>query len=362
MVEQMNPFKQMIEALKAFTYTDTFYKLRKQSVGSRFVVALLTSVIACLFTFIVGGFKTANSRVWSEIIGAMPEFTYVNGEMVFENKYDQPVMNVSSVYTVVDTDVDTWAFPQYDSSVKGTDITNKVASIVTNPEVEDIVFISRHNLIMLRGIGTRVTYQESKWSELFGVLNIQSLSKSQIKSGYKGTIMKGALILCLFMIPYRFGQLFFLALLLTLIALIINGIHKSNEDFPTLYWITFYIQSSLMMIIALLRVFVTVRSSVATIVCVLYYIVTMNNVLKNGPPMESSFGGNIGTGGAVSSFGVIQDDFDMYAGQKEEVPDFAPKSEDFYYQTEKEDYYQPEQEERTESTGGTSGLSLKRDD
>lgn len=367
MIEKMNPFEQIVETMKAFTYTDIFYKLRKQSTGSKLVVALLTSIIAAFLTVILGGFKLSQDKVWEEILGAIPDFTYSNGQMTMADKYDQLI---SKVYVVVDTDVDAWAFPQYDSTVQGTDITNKVTSIVSDPQVEGIVFISRNNFILLTDVKINTSYQEMKWSDFFGVFGIQSLTKSQIQSGYKGVIMKIAAILFIFAVPGYMIRLYFLALLLTIVALIIKAAQKSDEDFTTLYWISFYIQSAFMMIIALFKVFFSWRSSVTVIACLLYYITVMTRVLKNGAPVERSYGGN---SGPAPNIGVVNDDFEQFMGESTYVRDVGEKSGFDMYERPQEDFvpntgrspFDVETElvkEQTGQTSSSSGLSLKRDD
>lgn len=366
MIEKMNPFEQIVETMKAFTDTDIFYKLRKQSTGSKFVVALLTSVIACLLTFILGGFKLAQSKVWDEMIGAIPDFTYSNGQMSLGEKYDQAMGDGANVYVVVDTDVDTWAFPQYDNTVQGTDVTNKVTSIVSNPQIEGIVFISKNNFILLTDIKMNTSYQEMKWSDFLGVLGIQSLSKSQIQSGYKGVIMKFATLLFFLGIPVYMLRLFFFALLLTIVALIIKASQKADEDFTTLYWISFYMQSAFMMIIALFKVFFTWKSSIWVIACLLYYITVMIRVLKNGAPMERSF---VGNSGGAPNVGVINDDFEQFMEQSTYVRDAGEKSDFDLYEKQEENsspnvggspFYT--EEETKQQTGQSSGLSLKKDD
>lgn len=370
MIEKMNPFKQIVEAMKAFTDTDIFYQLRKQSTGSKIVVALLTGILACLFTFILGGMKLAQDNVWKEMFGALPEFAYYNGQMVCEEKYDQPIADVSDVYVVVDTDVDAWVLPQYSNSTQGVDITNKVASITSNPEVDQILFISGYNLVLIRGIRVKATYQEMKWSELFGMFGIQSLSKSQILSGYKGVIMKFATLLFFLGIPVYIIRLFSITLLLTIVALIIKAVQKADEDFTTLYWISFYIESVFIMIISLFKVFLTWSSSVMTIACLLYYITVMIRVLKNGAPMEGAFAGN---SGAASNIGVVNDDFEQFMEETTYVRDVGEKSDFDLYANPQENSvpntgrspFDLEAEPGKEQTGQTSsfsGLSLKQDD
>lgn len=364
MIEKMNPFEQIVETMKAFTDTDIFYKLRKQSTGSKFLVALITSIIACLLTFMVGGFKLAQSKTWEEIIGAIPEFIYSNGQMSCEEKYDQLLINS---YIMIDTDVDAWTMPQYDSTKQGVDITSKVTSISSNPAVEQMMFISKYNIVLIRGVGATASYQEMEWSEFFGVFGIQSLSKSQIQSGYKGVIMKMATILFFFAIPVRLLGLFFFALLLTIVALIINAVQKADEDFSTLYWISFYMQSAFMMIVALLKVLVTGKSSIWVSACLIYFIVIMTRVLKNGAPMENSFVGNRGPAPSTS---MVNDDFEQFMGGTTDARDVQERSDYNPYAKQQEEFvpntgrspFDVETEPAKEQTGQTSGLSLKKDD
>ena len=370
MIEKMNPFKQIVETMKAFTDTDIFYSLRKQSTGSKFVVALLTSIIACLLTFILGGFKLAQNKIWDEIIDTLPGFAYSNGQMIFGEKYDHAVGDRANAYVVVDTDVDTWAFPQYDSTIQGTDVTNKVASIISsNPQIEGIIFVSKNNFILLNDININTSYQEMKWSDFFGVFGIQSLSKLQIQSHYKEAIMKFAAVLCVLAIPVYIIRLFAITLLLTLVALIIKAAQKAEEDFATLYWMSFYMQSAFMMIIALFKVCFSGKSTVWTIACFIYYITVMIRVLKNGAPMERSF---VGNSGGSPSVGVINDDFEQFMGESTYASDVEEKSDfDLYTKPEENSspnvggspfYTEEATREQTGQTSGLSGLSLKRDD
>ncbi len=310
MIEKINPFKQIIETMKAFYYTEIFYRLRRQSTGSKFLVALIASAIACFCTFIIGGWKFGRDKAWDEIMQAMPDFTYSDGQLVCEATYDK---KVDEFYLVVDTDVNAWTIAGQDKEAKGIDVTNKINKVMQDSSVDKAVFVSRTNMVMVQKRGNEISHSKEKWTDVFGLFGITGLTKAQVQGGYKRVIMMIAAILFFVVLPFRMLGVFFYAMLWAIIALLLNAIHKSEEDFTTLYWISFYMQISFMVIIALLKLFVSWRTRVTVIALLIYYIIMMSRVLKNGAPVENvsaNYGGS-------SGFGAVQDDFTSFMRESE---------------------------------------------
>lgn len=115
-------------------------------------------------------------------------------------------------------------------------------------------------------------------------------------------------------IPYPFAKLFFVSLILALIALIINAACNTKETFSTLYWISFYIQSAFIMILSIGNFLTNLKGSIFTIVCLVLFIFIMYRTLKRGESVMKPV-----------TFTNSDDDFDNFMRQDAyPIPPTAP--------------------------------------
>lgn len=374
--QKMNPFVQIIEAFKAFTFTDTYYRLRNQSAGSKIFAGLIMSVLVSFLTFIVGGIKFANEDGLAQTIDMIPDFAYSNGVMESQKKYDE---QVEDVYVVLDTDINAWTLKGYSApSIQGTDISDKYNRIVNNcTGVSQMMFMSRTNIALVKSVGGQASYQEMKWSEVLGLFGIDSLSKLVIQSEYKHVIMKIAKWLFIGGIPVHFIGLFFYTLLLSIVGLIVNAVHGTKENFPTIYWITFYMEFVFMITMAIGRLLFTFGTGTLAIAIFIYYIISISKVLRIGALVERELVSATNYGGMTTSgFGVVEDDFDQFVKEVDPVPltpEPSVKADDDFFAEEKtveepirpqtrRDPFTQEENDEQPTVRRTSGLSLKKDD
>ncbi len=331
MTETMNPFKQLCEAVKAFGDTPIFYKLRRQSTGSKILYAVIVSCIACAFTFLVQGWKISENRSLAEFIDDIPNFMYCEGQMFLDEKYE---FAVEQYYVYADTDVASWNEPG-EVAGEGVDISSKLEQISKNNNIDEGFFISKTNLIQFKNLKSYPSYTNLKWTELFGLFHIDNLSKAEVKGGYKGVILKGSLILFLLAIPFRGIGLFFYALLWTLVALIMNAILNSEEKFTTLYWMCFYIQSVIMILVAFLKLFFTIKTSLLLVALLGCYIIVFIRILQTGEPgIPIEIPSYAGTTSSV----ILDDDFDQFMNVSDTSVD-NQHGQDLYDRTIQEDLF-----------------------
>lgn len=367
-VPKLNPFQQLYEVFKGFTYPNSYYTLRRQSVGSRILYGLIASVIACIFTFVIGGFQISNDETLQMLIEEMPEFTYSNGILTCDKKEDQ---EYGDSYLYLDTDYDSFILSQDEPGKAGTDISAKLKEILNHSNATSIMFVSSTNVVNIKRYGAQYNYQSLNLSDLFGLFGINELSKAAVLAGYKGVIMKIALLAGAIVLPFRLLGMFFFALLWSIVALIMNAVMKGKQDFPTLYWISFYIYSLIMVIMALEKSLFSWSTGTVTIVFMIIIVIMLYNTIRNGDPyLEPVMEGN---GPAQSSvpvtggFGVVQDNFDDFMKDSYEEPvlqpyrstsDVSEENDNLYENDSQETFWNAPQPTNSSSTG----LSLKRDE
>ena len=131
MNRKINPFAQIYEAFRGFTYTNAFYNLRRQSTGSKiaysFIVSILTTVLLCGLYAI----QITTNKELNQFLNSLPEFSYSNGEFYCENRYETAQ---DGTYLLVDTTQDKFGESQ-------------VKSALSNSDITQIMLISRTNIV-----------------------------------------------------------------------------------------------------------------------------------------------------------------------------------------------------------------------
>lgn len=331
---KINPFAQILEAFRGFTFSGSFYNLRRQSTGSKIVYSIIISIFTGLLLCALEAFSFSTDKEVTQFMNDLPEFYYSNGEFYCEDKFEE---SSSGTYMLIDT-----------SQAQFTQ--NHVKSALTDSSITDVLLISKTNIITYKTLTGE--YQDMKLSDLLDVFQIQALSKQQVLSGYKGFIFKVAMIISLVIIPCQFIRLFSASLILTLIALIINAICGSKESFSTLYWISFYIQSVFMIILAIGKPFLSLSSSSLTIACLLLFIITMHHTLKHGEPEVKTT--------VVSNH--FNDDFDDFMRQETVTPSTSYDSSYGDADTYTEPFGNNTDTNSAKPQKSSSGLSLKKED
>ncbi|MCM1497885.1 MAG: DUF1189 domain-containing protein [Clostridium sp.] len=349
MIKKINPFVQIYEAIKGFSFSDSFYNLRRQSTGSKILYAMIISVLTSLLLCYLFAFNIASDKELNQTLNDLPDFSYANGEL-----YCAEQCNITEDETCIL--IDTTQNEYTEANLR---------SMLNDSNFTQLLMMSKTNIVIYRG--TTGEYQNMSWNDFMGVFGIQSFSKQQLLSGYRKVIYSICTIVFLFTIPFQFIKLFFMSLILTLIALICNSASHADKDFPTLYWISFYIESIFLIIIAIFQPLGILGGSARTIACLIFFIITMTNTLKHGDPTLAASGpvsngsnddfdrfmDNSGSGTMKSAFGeptssTYADSADTYAEPARPDP-FAGTQET------------APQDEQTKSDS-SSGLSLKLKD
>lgn len=283
MITKINPFAQIYEAFRGFTDSDAFYHLRRQSTGSKIIYSLIISILAALMMCGFTVFQIITDKDFNNALTNMPEFSYLDGEFNCEKSYSIPS---DGKYLVLDSQVDKWDTAILQQQVQGNAGKGyqDFQTALDDSSITEIMLVSKTNLISYKKYTGQ--FSEMSLAEFFNIFNISAFSKQTILDGYKGFAIKVGLLCVLFVFPYQFGKLFFITLLLSLIALIINAICGSKEQFSTLYWITFYMQSIILLIKIIGDAFLSFGGSALTIACLLFYICMMYRTLKDGEPVE----------------------------------------------------------------------------
>jgi len=266
MITKINPFAQIYEAFRGFVFSDAFHNLRKQSTGSKIAYSVIISLLTGLLICALYAFTFVSDKELTQHMNDLPEFYYLDGEFYCEENFEA---TGTDSYILIDT-----------SQTQFTQEQAKTA--LTHSNKSEILLISKTNIIIYKSLTGE--YQDMKLSDFMGILGIQNLSKQQVLSEYKGFIFKVAMFCSLFVVPYQFAKLFFISLILALIALIINAACNTKENFSTLYWISFYMQSAFMIILSICKPFLTLNGNIYTVVCLILFIFTMYRTLKHGEP------------------------------------------------------------------------------
>lgn len=294
MTTKINPFVQIFEAFRGFTVSGAFYNLRKQSTGSKIIYSLIISIFTGLLLCALEAVSLITDKELNQFMNDLPEFYYSNGEFYCEDAYES---SDSGTYVLIDT-----------SQTQFTQ--NHVKAALTDSSITQVLLVGQNNIVSYRTFTGE--YQDVKISDLMNAFQIQALSKQQVLYEYKGFIFKVAMFISIGVIPFQFIRLFFSSLILTLIALIINAAFNSKESFSTLYWISFYIQSVFMIILAIGRPLLSISGSAFTIACLILFVIVMSRTLKQGEPVLKP---------VMSS--NYNDDFDNFMRQD---ADMAPTS------------------------------------
>lgn len=347
MTIKINPFTQIFEAFRSLVSSDALYNLRRQSTGSKIAYSAILSILTGLLVCGLSAFILSTNKVLTQFMNNLPEFYYLNGEFYCEDKFEECETNT---YLLIDT-----------SQTQFTQ--DHVKSALTKPNISQVLLVSKTNIITYKSLTGE--YQDMKLSDLMGVLQLQSLSKQQTLSEYKGFIFKVAMLCSLIYIPYQFAKLFSVSLILALIALIINAACNTKENFSTLYWMSFYIQSAFMIILSIAKPLLKLKGGVFTIVCLILFIFIMYRTLKRGEPVKKPV-----------TFTNSNDDFDDFMRQDTyPIPPAAPSPFDTTNPSTNIDnapynsadaypdstYNAADDSNSTESSQNFSGLSLKKD-
>lgn len=285
MITKINPFAQIYEAIRGFTDPDAFYTLRKQSTGSKLAFSLIISVLAAFMICGFTVFHIITDKKLENTLTTLPAFSYVNGEFFCEQAYALPSQNK---YLILNSEIEKWdsAILQQQALGNATQGYQDFQNALNDSNITEIMLISKTNMVSYKKYTGQ--FSEMTLSEFFNIFGITAFSKQGIIDGYKGFSIKVGLLCSLFVFPYQLVKLFFVALILSLIALIINAVCGSKEQFPTLYWISFYMQSIILLIKIIGDSFLDFGGFTLTIACLLYYICMMYRTLKSGEPMAKT--------------------------------------------------------------------------
>ena len=285
MIIKINPFAQIIEAFRGFSDTSAFFNLRKQSTGSKIAYSFIISILAGLLLCILTAFSINHDKDLESMIQAMPEFYYTNGTLTCEQSYDLPVQDK---YLILDCSVPVWDEDILNQQINGTATTGYAAfqKGSDNPSTLEIMLISNTNIATYKKYTGQLTVLPL--SDFFGVFGIQALSKQIILDNYKGFVWKVAMLCSIFVIPYRYVALFLMSLILSIIALIINAVLGSKEKFTTIYWISFYMQSVIVLIKIIGSSALNMNDTALNIACVLFFCVMMYRTLRDGEPAPAT--------------------------------------------------------------------------
>lgn len=378
MITKINPFVQIYEALRGFTDPDAFYNLRKQSTGSKITFSLIISVLAALMVCGFTVFNIITDKKLESALTTLPDFSYVNGEFYCEQVYALPSENK---YLILNSEIEKWdsAILQQQSLGNATQGYQDFQNALNDSSITEIILISKTNMVSYKKYTGQ--FSEMTLSELFNIFGITTVSKQSIIDGYKGLTIKAGLLCSLFVFPYQLIKLFFVALILSLIALIINAICGSNEQFSTLYWISFYMQSIILLIKIIGDSFLNFGGFTLTIACFLFYICMMYRTLKSGEPtakattsyntnndLDEFLQGSYTTTETVKSPFDTQDadtfpyDTDASPTPHNNDASFHPHNMDTFNNTDFSNTSLDDTSENTEPPKPSSGLSLKLKD
>ena len=193
MTIKINPFAQIFEVFRSFVSPDTLYNLRRQSTGSKIAYSAIISILTGLLVCVLSAFIISTNKYLTQFMNNLPEFYYSNGEFYCEDRFEECETNT---YVLIDT--------------SQTQFTQEhVKSALTKPNISQVLLVSKTNIITYKSLTGE--YQDMKISDFMWVLQLQSLSKQQVLSEYKGFIFKVAMLFSLIYIPYQFAKLFFVS-------------------------------------------------------------------------------------------------------------------------------------------------------
>ena len=383
MTEAYNPFVQIGKSFEGFAHSGVYYKLRRQSTGSKLLCALIVTLLLNLITFGISAVKLCSDKDLQKFVDEMPNFTYSNGTFSLDDRYET---STDSSYILIDTKV-SYYYSGNDSGgyINPVNIDTMVSELAKKGGMQQAMFISESNIVVVNFMTSQV--QQMKFSELSAVMNIPSFSKASIQGGYKNFIIKWAVILGLIWIPFQFAGLFIAGLIYGLLAQIIKGLAKSTADFSTTYWISFYIVIAFTIIKTLIRNTMPLSGSMINTIFFALFFILMLKTLKDGDPdanqaYENTYlnamAGNpqAGTSPYVSNpsgSGVIKDDFDAFMAEGNQAGSNTPTGDSIPFsggssQPQSSNPWDAPTNNQTANTGGSdngsgsssSGLSLKK--
>lgn len=352
MTETYNPFVQIIKSFEGYVHTKEFFILRKQRTAGKIICALIVTLILNIITFGVGAGTLCTSKNVSDFIESIPDFYYVSGELTVTEKYEA---NEDSIYIIVDTDI-----PYYYSGgdngghSDAVSVDSTVSALRDKGGMQQALFISSTNFLQVNFVSGQV--QSLTFDELSKVFPIKTLSKQMVQEGYKGFIIKWAIIIGLIYLPFQLAGLFFTTLLYSLVALLAKSLLKKDYDYNTLYWITFYMYIPLVILKALLKIFIS-YDKLINVAAFMFLSGMIIRVLmgENALPGDKKEGTPYAMPQASPSAFDPNSDLDSYMQETESAnadtafSDSANNSTDNYFNM-------------PDTTGSSTGLSLKSDD
>lgn len=324
MIDTYNPFLQIIKSFEGFVHSDVYYKLRKQTTGSKIICALIVTILLNLITFGISATKLCTDKSLFDFIDSMPDFSYENGSFQVEKKYET---TSSATYVLVDTSVPAYYSINDNSGLIGAvNIDTLVKKISEKGNISEAMFLSETNAIQVNFITGQT--QQVKYSDISSLLHITSFSKSTILSGYKSFIIKWAVILGLIWLPVQFGLIFLMALIYCLLAQIGKSITKSGDDFNTIYWITFYVYIAVFLVKTLLKNILPFGGGMLNMLFFALSIFIILKTLKDGEPDTNT---SYGSYGSASAYTVAGGEFYTGAGSTSWVSDNTVFPQDELY-------------------------------
>lgn len=272
---KINPFIQPIECFLGYAQPGKYWDLREQSGGSKFVFALIMSIIVCCITFGIGGYTFANSKGIKGLIQEVPNFSYSDGVLDLDG---QIIFTEDETCLVVDTSVN--AYHNY-ASDDGVDASELIEQKFTKEYVTQMILVSATNIVSVKGFGRTYQVQELTFDQLMGEFGIHQFDSQMLKNGVKPFIIKLYLIIGLVVFPFRLGWLYFMPLLWAVVALIVSGIPNKGMNFSEAYWISFYLQSTFVLIKAIIGLFFNMSTLISLIVFGAIFVVMILRIINN---------------------------------------------------------------------------------
>ena len=269
---------QIIFIFTASVRTENYYTLRKVGLLSRILCGVLVAVLAPLILFLTIGMQVCNSSEFKTGLEEIPEFSFINGELQFEEPYES---DLETMYLYVDTDVYRFTLkdssPQSLSEVGAKTILDQLSQ---KSNYRYIVLFSRTNAVVRNGWRTQVV----SYRDLSGRLNVWVLDKELLQRRLTNWILKIMYWVSMVYMPLQLGLIFGVPLLYGLVGLIVGKIIKSDSSYADVYWIAFYMNLELVLLKSILEPWVPVPSVVLNGVGLILVTVQMIRTLVKEPP------------------------------------------------------------------------------
>jgi hypothetical protein len=85
-------------------------------------------------------------------------------------------------------------------------------------------------------------------------------------------------------VPFSFGGLFLVSLFYGVLALLLKNVAKSNDEFNTLYWISFYINIAFILLKTLIKNTLPLGGGIISTIFFALFFIIMVKTLKDGDP------------------------------------------------------------------------------